>query len=176
MPRRRWQLANCFPRAKRYARARIVLFHLRSTPLWHHWIFNCSGDGGCEQGTSSSLSQRHLGYPLLAASRTSLSASQTVRIDWNFTASVARQFSRMRIDDGTSPWSRIWRDVPLKSVKRVGLSPESLGRARLPRNVEVFENAKRLDFSSDWVSVYLTLPVSQSRRLADVSADHRVKS
>lgn len=41
------------------------------------------------------------GYcPRLAAPRTSLSASQTVRIDSNFAASVARQFSRIGIDGG----------------------------------------------------------------------------
>lgn len=111
---RRWQLANCFPRAKRYAyedrsfssSVDSTLTPLNFQPRW-------------KTGTrSGKLLPRFLkgtkGYhPRLAAPHTSLSASQTVRIDWNFAASVARQFSRIEIDGGTSSWSRIWRDVPL---------------------------------------------------------------
>lgn len=84
---RRWQLANCFSSSETI-RARIVLFHLWSTPLWRGWIFTAMREASC----FSSLRSKSSGIyrsPRLVVPRPSLSASQTVRIDWKFAASVA---------------------------------------------------------------------------------------
>lgn len=103
---RRWQLANCFS-SRETIRARIVLFHLWSAPLWRCWIFNYRRRGRLLAFRHSKSSGIYRS-PRLVAPHPSLSASQTVRIDWKFAASVTRQFSRMGIDGGMSPWSRIW--------------------------------------------------------------------
>lgn len=100
----------------------------------HHFDaveFSTATGVGTRAGIFFLASPKAPGYrPRLVAPRTSLSASQTVRLDWNFAASVVRQFSRMEIDDGTSPWSWIWRNVPLVE-ERVSRRVSRL------RNVEV---------------------------------------
>lgn len=98
-------------------RMRIVLFHLGSTPLWRCWIFNRDRGDRKRRNEGENLlpcfpKGTGISSPSCCASHKFVRTSQTVRIDWNFAASVARQFSRMGIDGGTSPWSRIWRNVP----------------------------------------------------------------
>lgn len=160
----RWcQLANCFLRAKRYARAdrsfsssvNTTLTPLNFQPRWR-W--------GRWRGSSSSLSQRY--RDIVPASHKFVRKSN-----------CQDRFKLRRERRQTILKDRNWRWVRRRDPEYDGTFPSvkrespRVSATRLPRNVEVFvENAKK----SEGISVYPSLSVFW--RLVDVNADQRVRS
>lgn len=154
---RRWQLANCFSSSETI-RARIVLFHLWSTPLWRGWIFTATGEASC----FSSLRSKSSGIyrsPRLVVPRPSLSASQTVRIDWKFAASIASNSQGWEFTVVCRRDPEYGRKSPTP-VKRV---PKVLPKRDCPGIWKPFRQTKRKGQTAVGISIYRIFLVWQRR-------------